>query len=1291
MRARTFLALFMLVLINTAFAVLNIESNRDDSITLTFKTGEYTISENEQFSTIQDDQLFRTDTVGLPDIPYYEFKVAVPQNGNIVVNYSIKGRQTNNLRLPLQPVPSIKRGKETDEYVYIISPEYKHSESSILVKKGEYTEFRHSAFIPVRVYPFAYNPTKRELVNADEIAITISIQGNTKTISKLSSKDASIISNLVINPDSAINWKTQDVRTTVNYAEFSQSDKWYRFSVSNQGIAVITYSDLDPVLIQDFDPRSFRIMTTGGKLLMNNSEEQGSEFVEVPIIVEGEDDGVFDPEDRIILYVEGRDLRRKNTAISQSLYRNPYSNETVYWLTAGNGFPESPLRIATLDPYYPEDAVRTITQYPFTYRMESERYRRSQWGFEWYDFLMAGSSTQTYGFTIPVSDIATEQGRYTRFELSVIDSNSDDYGQAHNMKVYLNSDHLTSASWTGPSAKFVSISDYSPVNGNNQVDLKVERTGSDDILLDYIQLTYDRILAKRNSKQYKISIRDLDEDIITQFDFTKESTSPMHIFQVDDFNRVWMINPSVDGNDFYFIADCKKIGEEYSQPTEYFIAQDSDLIDIRNIEEYYPTDLTVDETIDYFIVTPQEFITQANRLAYIYKTRRNLSCKVVTLTQIFDQFNGGMPDPGALKLYFEYLYEENPAADSMAVVLLGSGTFDWRNNSGQAASKNKMIIYQDNSGVTSEDYFAMFRQDSRPEIPIGRIPAKNENDLKLVIDRIEEWNTKINPGWWRNTVLIIADDAINGSASGEYYHSEQAEASSGVIDRGIITEKIFAYDYELDEYQNKPETSKDIIEKINEGTLIWYYIGHGSYDKLGTEDYFNAVTDIAKLTNKERLNLFIAASCDVGEFDSYNFDSLGEQLLFEDNGGSIATISATRECYGTMNTELLKYFLRYNCNERLTVGEALMLAKDDSPYPSNDKKYVLLGDPMLYITPPPRDDKIIVINPTEKESDVYNARETLQVSGKFLSNTSDGIAEFRAYDSDKILTLPNLNDYSYNGNAYYNGKISVNSGDYEASFIIPDDIRNGDLGRTLAYYYDASSGNDYVSSYTPITYNRQPLQVFDETPPEVSIWLDTEMFQNGGSVSSTPVFHADFSDESGINTLGAPGHKILLSIDNNSIMLDLSSYFIYDEDSFTSGSVELELTDLEKGKHVATLVVFDNFNNPRVESVEFKNTSSEFLVVDLLPYPNPMPKKGGWITFNVTDDSECTIKIYTITGRKIRTLKTSGKDYVQLAWDGRDDRGNKLANGTYFVKVTAKSLVSGKKTEKTEKLVIFEK
>ncbi|MBN2829380.1 MAG: T9SS type A sorting domain-containing protein, partial [Candidatus Cloacimonetes bacterium] len=607
------------------------------------------------------------------------------------------------------------------------------------------------------------------------------------------------------------------------------------------------------------------------------------------------------------------------------------------------------------------------------------------------------------------------------------------------------------------------------------------------------------------------------------------------------------------------------------------------------------------------------------------------------------------------------------------------------------ASKNKMIIYQDTAGITSDDYFCMFRQDSRPEIPIGRIPAKTSSELDLVLDRIEEWNTSINPGWWRNSVLFIADDDVNGFTSGEYYHTEQAEAASATLNRGIISEKIYAYDYELDEYQNKPETAKDIVAQINEGALIWYYIGHGSYDKLGTEDYFNAITDISKLTNADKMNLFIAASCDVGEFDSYNFDSLGEQLLFSDNGGSIATISATRECYGTMNTELIKFFLRYNCNNGLTIGESLMLAKIDSPYPTNDKKYVLLGDPMLYITPPPRDEQIIIVSDDGKIEGSYNAREKVTISGGFLNSTSSGTADFRAYDSDKFFLLPNLNDYSYNGNAFYNGKITVSDGSYNASFIIPDDIRNGSLGRTIAYFYDGLSGKDFISTFTPLTYSRQPLSVVDITPPEVTIWLDSDEFQDGQWVSSTPLFHADFYDESGINTLGSPGHKILLSIDDNAVMLDLSDEFIYAKDSFTTGTVDIELTNLEVGNHTATLVVFDNFNNPRVQSVDFETTKSEFILANLLPYPNPMPKNGGWITFIVSDESDYTIKLYTITGKKIRTLKGTGKNYIQVAWDGRDDRGSKLANGTYFIKAIVKSRVSGSQIEKTEKLVIFDK
>ena len=46
--------------------------------------------------------------------------------------------------------------------------------------------------------------------------------------------------------------------------------------------------------------------------------------------------------------------------------------------------------------------------------------------------------------------------------------------------------------------------------------------------------------------------------------------------------------------------------------------------------------------------------------------------------------------------------------------------------------------------------------------------------------------------------------------------------------------------------------------------------------------------------------------------------------------------------------------------------------------------------------------------------------------------------------------------------------------------------------------------------------------------------------------------------------------------------------------------------------------------------------------------------------------------IYTISGRAVRVLKRfSGLGQVQVSWDGRDDEGDPLANGTYLFKVYA--------------------
>jgi len=92
-------------------------------------------------------------------------------------------------------------------------------------------------------------------------------------------------------------------------------------------------------------------------------------------------------------------------------------------------------------------------------------------------------------------------------------------------------------------------------------------------------------------------------------------------------------------------------------------------------------------------------------------------------------------------------------------------------------------------------------------------------------------------------------------------------------------DKIYAVEYPFDQSMNKPEVTSDLIESINSGAAIFFYAGHGGYFVLGDEDYFRASRDISKLTNTNKLNFFIASSCNIGEFDSNFFQSLSEKYL----------------------------------------------------------------------------------------------------------------------------------------------------------------------------------------------------------------------------------------------------------------------------------------------------------------------------------------------------------------------------------------------------------------------------
>ena len=119
----------------------------------------------------------------------------------------------------------------------------------------------------------------------------------------------------------------------------------------------------------------------------------------------------------------------------------------------------------------------------------------------------------------------------------------------------------------------------------------------------------------------------------------------------------------------------------------------------------------------------------------------------------------------------------------------------------------------------------------------------------------------------------------------------------------------------------------------------------------------------------------------------------------------------------------------------------------------------------------------------------------------------------------------------------------------------------------------------------------------------------------------------------------------------------------------TDGSHSLELKPLDGQT--------GNTSQP-VNRVQFQVASAAG-IRELFNYPNPFPSATMFsfiLTGSQTPD-DVTVKIYTVAGRIIRTIRLNPGQlqigYNRVSWDGRDDQGDEIANGTYFYKITMNS------------------
>ena len=1114
------------------------------------------------------------------------------------------------------------------------------------------------------------------------------------------------------------------------------SGYWYKIGVKNDGVCKIDKSFLESIGVNtaNLNPKSINIFGNGeGRLPELNSVFRTDDLAKNAIYVEGEDDGVFNEQDYILFYAWGPNRTYLNNLNQLVQDKNIYSEYSYYYINIDPS--NQPLRILSKS-FLSSTATHQINSYSYFDQHELDLISLVKGGQRWYGESFDLNLEQVFNFSIP--NIANND---VVFNISLASNSGSISGSSQTYSVngnVLKSSYLPVGNYGRTELAMA----YSNPLENIPLKISIVRNSpTTQVYLDRITLNARRNLVFYSNQFNFRDISSTGSGNVGKFTISNMATSGS-VWDITDRHQPTRMEGYYLGNDFCFNSPIDTLKEFVAFDNLVFQIPDKiGLIENQNLHAL--------PQADYLIVTPAEFVSQANRLADLHRMN-GLKVHVVTTQQIYNEFSSGMLDPTAIRDFGKMFYNRSLLNSTLMpryLLLFGDGTYDPKN---RVSNNNNFVpTYQvldsenDISAMVSDDYYGFFDPSESMsatdllDIGIGRLLISDNTIAKQQVDKIEHYlkngstiylgnnsnccggksPSSSTFGDWRLKTVLIADDEENG-----YFIDQDVEPNSKYIKKNypeINLDKLY-----LDAYtqisnaggQRYPDVFNAITDRIERGALVVNYVGHGGETGVAEERVITT-PQIQSWNNINTLNLMVTATCEFTKYDDPSRVSAGEWVSLNPYGGAIALMTTTRSVFFGVNTITGQKFYenvfsRDINNQPLTFGQIMMLTKNASGSSDNKRSFTLIGDPALRLALPEKrivTDSINARNFFNNGIDTIRALSKVTVKGHITDYSSNLISNFNGiisptvYDKVKVnrtlgqdLTSPII-DFDLQKNAIFKGKATVKDGYFQFSFIVPKDIDYSFGKGKISYYADNqiidASGVDTNFIVGGIDKNG----IVDNVGPEITIYLNNKNFVSGGITDEKPVLMVNLFDENGINTVGnGIGHDIIAVIDQNTAKpIVLNEYYVSDLDSYKSGSIQYNFPKLEKGRHTLTIKAWDVNANSSQNTIDFIVQDKQDISLNhVLNYPNPFSSNTQFYFEHnqICNELETQIQIFTVSGRLVKTINqmvlTNGFRSEGISWNGLDEYGDKLATGVYVYRLKVKSS-DGKTEEKTEKLVIL--
>jgi len=1082
------------------------------------------------------------------------------------------------------------------------------------------------------------------------------------------------------------------------------SGQWFRFYIEASGVYILSKSFLGSLGINtnSVDPRTIKIYGNGGRMLpLENSANYPFDVVENAVKFVGEEDGSFDNNDFILFYGEGPKTYSEESETNLNLY----TDKTYYYVNISSGNGKRIQSMPTIDAAA-DIQINTFQDYQF---YEVDEHNLAKLGRRWFGDEFDIENQRVYEFEFP-NLVTTEAVSFKIGVGSVTETLGSTMGITVNGNVVstLTLNPISPGSVLGTAAGFSNALTVASDDITVTFDYNNNGNPSANAFLDYINIEATRNLIYEGGQLVFKNREVVTTPGIAEYNLSNTST----ISEIWDITDRFNVSSTINSANESAINFKAQSGEQktYLAFSNFSVLQP--IKDARSTVVNQDLKGTIFnnaqgqfEDIDYIILAPSQFLSQAERLAQINRTKYNLSVKVVDLQTIYNEFSTGSQDIAALRNFIKYVYDNasTPAKRLKYLCLFGDGSYDYknriRNNTNLVPSWYSKSSFSLQSSFVSDDFYAMLDDNEggsligsdRMDIAVGRILAEDVQRAKEMVDKINAYYQPEAYGSWRNNIVLISDDV-------DEEWEKRLQVATDNLGTTLNEEKSFlnvikihsdAFEQESSAAGNRyPKVNKAIKDAIEVGALVVNYFGHGGEDGIAKERIFDKF-DSQEVNNVCKFNLFITITCEYTKFDDPNRDTAGEFTFWNKNGGAIGLITTTRQIGVTVgediNKELDDYLYAFGSSDYPSVGEALRLTKTDNNIAGRSQKRLVffIGDPAMKLAFAQPDIRLTKVNDVEITQPIDTlkalaytklAGEVVDANGNLMSNYNgtltatvfdkpierqtlgnDGIKEPCTPEDvpsdcdDEFMKLI-IMDFTTLGEVVFRGQASVNNGLFEFDFVVPRDIVIPVGNGKVSFYAQTDNptsdqaGANFDIKIGGINENAPT----DNSGPVINLFMNDENFVSGGITNESPTLLVKLQDNNGINTASGIGHDITAIIDGDETNpIVLNNYYQANVDDYTNGVVSYPFRDLEPGMHTLTLKAWDVYNNSATAEIQFVvfDKDEGLVINNVLNYPNPFVSYTEfWFNHNSVEPLDISVQIFTISGKLVRTLngQTSG-------------------------------------------------